>query len=747
MRSRSTFWSWIRRVVVLVVALVAVAVMAVLVDPQGVARFAKRVSGDAALLANLVPPPVPAPTPVERAYWLDQSWSHRDRFWFHHASQGTATIPVPYDWFVELERAELAPFSTPGRLADSDYLRRFGFISSPRTTKGSTFDGKAPQDGYHGPGPASVSNAGERDRLIGYPSNPDGLPVGFARLEAGKDPTTGKPFPAQLGFTCAACHTGHLEYKKVSLRFDGGPAMLNLGTLEPAIALSIIYTLKVPGRFDRFADRVAKRSGDQSGWQDKAALRRELEDTLKKIIITKKWEAQSSGVPGVEEGFGRLDALNRIGNQVFFEDVLPLGPDELAKLDADHLPRVPKHLAGNFAPIDAPVSFPPIWDTPFFLWAQYDASIFNELVRNAGEALGVAARINLTGKDTAQLFASTVHVPTIVEIENMLRGTDPLAGGGKSFKGLAAPQWSDAAKIFPGDAAWTIDATKVTRGRELYRSMCVECHRGPVRDAEFDRKWPDLSFWAERSPDRADPNWINIGGRNYVNVVQKPVAVLGTDAQQSRVLSDRRVVMPPNVGLKPVAELNARSNCGIPDAEGLNAAFGIALMAVVDRAIDRWFVDHPTTEQEQRDMRGPRPNCPNPRTFTMMAAKGQGGDGGQVVPHYRARPLDGVWATGPYLHNGSVPTLQAMLLPQGDRPKKFCVGNRQFDPKDVGLVAEALPCAQGLTTFDTSELANSNRGHSFEGTETDVKKLPAGVVGRGLSPTERDELIEYLKTL
>ena len=146
-------------------------------------------------------------------------------------------------------------------------------------------------------------------------------------------------------------------------------------------------------------------------------------------------------------------------------------------------------------------------------------------------------------------------------------------------------------------------------------------------------------------------------------------------------------------------------------------------------------------------MRGPRPNCPNPRTFTMMTAKGQGGDGGQVVPHYRARPLDGVWATAPYLHNGSVPTLQAMLLPQGDRPKKFCVGNRQFDPKDVGLVAEALPCAQGLTTFDTSELANSNRGHSFEGTETDVKKLPAGVVGRGLSPTERDELIEYLKTL
>ncbi|TAJ87685.1 MAG: hypothetical protein EPO50_11545 [Reyranella sp.] len=81
------------------------------------------------------------------------------------------------------------------------------------------------------------------------------------------------------------------------------------------------------------------------------------------------------------------------------------------------------------------------------------------------------------------------------------------------------------------------------------------------------------------------------------------------------------------------------------------------------------------------------------------------------------------------------------------RPKEFCVGSRQFDPKDVGLAPESLPCAQGLTTFDTTELANSNRGHSFEGTETDVRKLPPGVIGRGLSPTERGDLIEYLKTL
>lgn len=730
-------WPWLRGLILL--ALLPVAGLAwAMNDPQGAARLVERVSERAGLLAKLFPPPVPVAAPVERAYWLDQSWSHRDRFWFHHASQGTATLPVPYDWFVEFERGELAPFGTPGRLADIDYLRRFGFIPSPATAPGKPFDGNAPQFGYHGAGPANVFNAAERDRLIRYPANPDGLPVGFARLEPGTDPTTRQPFPAQVGFTCAACHTGHLEYKKVSIRFDGGPAMVDLGTLEPAIALSIIYTLRVPGRFERFAERVAARARDWPAWQDKAVLRRELDDTLKKIIAIKKWEAQSSGTPGVEEGFGRLDALNRIGNQVFFENLLPLGPDELAALDTDDMPRVPRPLAGNFAPLDAPVSFPPIWDTPSFLWAQYDASIFNELVRNAGEALGVAARVNMTTRDPAQLFASTVHVPTIVEIEKMLRGTDPLAGGRKSFDGLSSPQWADAAKFFPGDAAWQVDGAKVARGRELYRTMCVECHRGPVRDAEFDRRWPEESFWAVSSPTRKEPNWVNIGGRNYFNVVQKSVAGMGTDPQQGRVLADRKVTLPSNLRLRPVAELNDRSNCNLADRDSLNAAFGIALMAVVDRTIDRWFVDHPTSEAEQLEMRGPRPNCPNKRTFR---------DDGRVIPHYRARPLNGVWATAPYLHNGSVPTLRTLLMPQAQRPATFCVGSRQFDPRDVGLAPEALPCASGLTTFDTTELANSNRGHSFEGTETDVKKLPAGVVGRGLSPAERDDLIEYLKTL
>src|SRR5260370_17068936 len=53
---------------------------------------------------------------------------------------------------------------------------------------------------------------------------------------------------------------------------------------------------------------------------------------------------------------------------------------------------------------------------------------------------------------------------------------------------------------------------------------------------------------------------------------------------------------------------------------------------------------------------------------------------------YKGRPLTGIWATPPYLHNGSVPTLYDLLLPPEDRPKSFYLGSREFDPAKVGYV-------------------------------------------------------------
>jgi hypothetical protein len=93
---------------------------------------------------------------------------------------------------------------------------------------------------------------------------------------------------------------------------------------------------------------------------------------------------------------------------------------------------------------------------------------------------------------------------------------------------------------------------------------------------------------------------------------------------------------------------------------------------------------------------------------------------------YFAASLQGVWARSPYLHNGSVRTMQELLASPNERAKTFHRGSQRFDPTVMGFTDE------GGYLFDTTTAGNSNSGHAY-GT-----KLPAG---------EKAELIEYLKTL
>jgi hypothetical protein len=102
---------------------------------------------------------------------------------------------------------------------------------------------------------------------------------------------------------------------------------------------------------------------------------------------------------------------------------------------------------------------------------------------------------------------------------------------------------------------------------------------------------------------------------------------------------------------------------------------------------------------------------------------------------YKARPLTGIWATAPYLHDGSVPTLYDLLLPAAQRPKSFFTGTREFDPVRVGYVT--APSAENDFLFETQEAGNAKAGNSNSGHE----------FGTTLNEDQRKALIEYLKTL
>lgn len=593
-------------------------------------------------------PELPIYAKARTALWLDQGWNERERAFYHHVSQGTDTLPIPYIWFVSLERP-VASLNSPGLFSDPAYLDRFGFIPSP------------------------VSQ-----------TNPAGLPVGFARTTA-TDPTTGKPFD-QLGFTCAACHTGRLDYRGTAMFIDGGPAMTDIGRFRNALGLALGLTAASPTRFKRFADRVLPRGYSLVDYgQLKLALKATVAEGLK-LQVT-----QPSTRGNVEEGFGRLDALNRIGNEVFGSQ---LGDRR------------------NIAPLSAPVAYPHIWGSAWYDWVQYNSSIEQPMVRNAGEAMGVRALVNYDGVK-APLFTSTIPIDRLHEIETMLAGRRPPTDA-RRFTGLRAPAWPES--VLP-----RIDRPLARRGEALYGRYCASCHL-PSVDSD--------AFWQS-------PAWTpaNPAGERYLRLPLSPVDMIGTDPAQAVDMKNRVVRAP--LAFAMTGAVGQDGNVG-------RYPYGPALGQLVEKVVNRWYDSQtPPTPAADRDrMNGYRPNG------IRDGIRNPNGPG--TVAVYKARPLDGIWATAPYLHNGAVPTLWDLLSPYAERPGSFWLGNREFDPVKVGYVTTPIKGGFLLRATDARTGAavrgNGNGGHLFE-TPAAGARPRAGTIGPTLGPDDRRALVEYLKTL
>jgi mono/diheme cytochrome c family protein len=99
---------------------------------------------------------------------------------------------------------------------------------------------------------------------------------------------------------------------------------------------------------------------------------------------------------------------------------------------------------------------------------------------------------------------------------------------------------------------------------------------------------------------------------------------------------------------------------------------------------------------------------------------------------YVAQTLDGLWMRGPYLHNGSVPSVGELMKPPAQRAVTFYRGNNLLNRQDLGFVSD-LAQEKGLhfALFDTRQTGNSNAGHQY-GTE--------------LSDQDKKAILEYLKT-
>jgi hypothetical protein len=234
------------------------------------------------------------------------------------------------------------------------------------------------------------------------------------------------------------------------------------------------------------------------------------------------------------------------------------------------------------------------------------------------------------------------------------------------LQNLWSPRW-------PVTLLTPIDTGKAERGNVHYQHYCLSCH-APIERADRKRR---------------------------VNAVMTRLADVGTDPAMATNAVQRTAMTGVLQGIREMILIGDRLGAVAPGIKvGPVIAAGVALGQPV-QAIEAGF-------GEYLKVRKATP-------FDALS--------------YKARPLNGIWATAPYLHNGSVPSLWQLLQPSSRRDQVFHVGSYEFDPLHVGFASG--PDTRG-SRFDTRLPGNSNSGHDY---------------GVTLGDSQKWELLEYLKTL
>ena len=502
--------------------------------------------------------------------------------------------------------------------------------------------------------------------------NPDRLPVGFAVDRH----LTGW----WIGMTCAACHTNQIIYDGITMQIDGAPAQADLYGLIADIRDSIQATIKDRNgpKFIRFAKRVLRlRYSD--GRADA------LYEQVKKF--SGDWtQFVKDSTPGTPWGRARLDAFGQIFNRVSNID---LG--------------VP---ANNATP-DAPVSYPFLWGTSWENKVQWNGiapnkTVIERLGRNTGEVLGVFGKVELRRPHgLEQYYKNTVRRVNLLKLEHYL-------------KNLWSPKWREG-------ILGEIDQAKAKQGEALFAKHCVACHVVVPHGQQ----------------------------KTKIDVTMTPVSKIRTDPKMASNACNRMVDtaqlegvrMPPVIGEKLPKKAKAAALLSnvvtgsilAPPSGRISSAFKSAVRKLdsddafrsIKNIAEKLALDgEKLLEDETENLH----SILHARAKKSSAPSDCGPD--DPLMAYKGRPLDGIWATAPYLHNGSVANLYEVLLPAKERMKEFYVGSRNFDPKHVGFENKKGP---DTFLFDTSKPGNSNAGHIYGNSR--------------FTKEQREQLVEYMKTL
>lgn len=328
-------------------------------------------------------------------------------------------------------------------------------------------------------------------------------------------------------------------------------------------------------------------------------------------------------------------------------------------------------IPSNHKGSSAPVSYPFLWGTSELERVQWAGNVDNPYGRNAGQVLGVLGRLNLT--DPNKLFESSIRRDNLFRLERWLSH-------------LEAPKW-------PQQYLGRLDRAAIERGKAIYKTVdntgysCVDCH--------------SLKNQAGKYP--LTPARDNAFGKQFVKTKIVPVSQIKTD---------------PNAVSVVYSQTPVKTGQLAPLVGGQTEMIGANFLSLVTKyTVGTLFKQEPALTPAQQAL------------YSGFRVYSEEYVAPPLIVGYKARPLEGIWATGPYLHNGSVPNLKQLLLPSGERRKTFWVGSQHFDTKNVGFKSTKEPYT---FFYDTQLSGNSNRGHEY---------------GTTFTRTEKADLLEFLKSL
>lgn len=534
------------------------------------------------------------------------------------------------------------------------------------------------------------------------PGRDDGLPVG---LTVATNPFTfGMEF---VGVNCAACHVGELRYNGKAVRVDGAPNMFNLQLFYGQAVDALVATTSDRGKLWDAAKRLGRQDWQRYSiaapfirpatlvyYGANVLLHRDRLDARLELIDVIDVAKEQRDPVHPTSGFGRLDAFDGTRNFLL---------TRLRKADADGKFQVNR---ANLVKLDAAVKFPPLWsrkaeppqpveayhDQPGrfpavwgfkdYDWVEWTIDTDTVMERNFTETLGAGATVVLDPKQSGgSMFDSSVPITNMHSLEWLAYYIDP-------------PRWPEAAfgAIKPDLAA---------AGQAIFNRTCAGCH--------------------EYGNDQRTPaGLIRLRGMRPKDT--------GTDA-----IAALRISCPvPDTGALsiPPRTFSVDDSQLLKDCAGVKAGMafqGASFAKTVQTAVDgikqKAYAVAGIDVAQQRVMEDLDRRKAVTWRDTLIDTKAPYGP-------YAARPLYGIWAAAPFLHNGSVPTLYDLLLPPERRPKKFALGGRQYDPVKLGFVVETS-CSQQDCMVDTTRTGDGNGGHLW---------------GTDLSEADRMALLEYLKT-